>query len=120
SVCMFLTSELIARPMATFFVGYDTDLLELTVRGFRLYSFMFLFAGMGIFGSSFFTALNNGIVSAVISALRTLGFQVLAILLFPVFWGTDGIWISEVFAEAMTVVMVVICLVLFRKRYRYW
>ncbi|MBE6036628.1 MAG: MATE family efflux transporter [Clostridiales bacterium] len=120
SVCMFFTSELIARPMATFFVGYDTDLLELTVRGFRVYSFMFLFAGMGIYGSSFFTALNNGIVSAVISALRTLGFQVLAILLFPVFWGTDGIWISEVFAEAMTVVMVVICLVLFRKRYRYW
>ena len=119
SVCMFITSELIARPMATFFVGYDAELLELTVRGFRLYSFMFFFAGMGIFGSSFFTALNNGIVSAVISALRTLGFQALAIMTFPLFWETDGIWISEVFAEAMTVVMVVICLFKFRKRYGY-
>ena len=120
SVCMFITSELIARPMATFFVGYDAALLELTVRGFRLYSFMFFFAGMGIFGSAFFTALNNGIVSAVISALRTLGFQALAIMTFPIFWETDGIWLSEVFAEAVTVIMVVICLVKFRKRYGYW
>ena len=77
----------------------------MTLRGFVIYSFSFLFAGIAVFGSSFFTALNNGLVSALISFLRTLVFQVAAVLIFPLIWEIDGIWISIVAAELMAAVV---------------
>lgn len=80
SVVMLAAGEILARPLSQIFVGYDQGLMDMTMRGFVIYSFSFLFAGVGIFGSSFFTALNNGLVSAVISFLRTLVFQVVAVL----------------------------------------
>ncbi len=94
-----MLSELLARPLSQIFVSYDADLLDLTVRGFGIYSFSFLFAGINIFASSFFTALNNGLISALISFLRTLVFQVASVLLLPLILGIDGIWISIVVAE---------------------
>jgi len=91
----------------------------MALRGFVIYSFSFLFAGISIFGSSFFTALNNGLVSAVISFLRTLVFQVAAVLILPLFWKLDGIWASMVVAELLASVITVLFLVGKRKQYHY-
>ena len=117
---MFLAAEALSRPLSMIFVSYDPALLEMTLRGFFIFSFSFLFAGMAIFGSSFFTALNNGLVSAVISFLRTLVFQMAAVLIFPLIWEVDGIWLSIVAAELMAAVVTVIFLVAMRKKYQYW
>ncbi len=119
SVCMLALGEVLAHPLSMLFVGYDQELLALTLRGFLIYSFSFLFAGLSIFGSSFFTALGNGLVSALISFLRTLVFQVAAVLLFPLIWGIDGIWFSIVAAELMSVAVTVLFLVTQRKKYHY-
>ena len=119
SVSMLILGELLARPLSILFVGYDTQLLDLTLKGFVIFSFSFLFSGLAIFGSGFFTALNNGLVSALISFLRTLVFQIAAILVFPLFFGTDGIWLSVVAAEFMAVVVTVVFLFAMKKKYGY-
>lgn len=119
SVVMLIAAELLAKPLAMLFVGYDEGLLALTLRGFVIYSFSFLFAGIAVFGSSFFTALNNGLVSALISFLRTLVFQVAAVLIFPLIWEIDGIWISIVAAELMAAVVTSLFLLGKRKKYHY-
>ena len=119
SIAMFLLAEILARPLAGIFVGYDQALLELTLQGFAIYSFSFLFAGIAIYGSSFFTALNNGLVSAFISFLRTLVFQVAAVLIFPLIWDIDGIWISIVAAELMAAAVTTLFLVRMRGKYGY-
>lgn len=119
SFVMLIAAELLAKPLAMVFVGYDESLLALTLRGFVIYSFSFLFAGIAVFGSSFFTALNNGLVSALISFLRTLVFQVAAVLIFPLIWEIDGIWISIVAAELMAAVVTALFLVGKRKKYHY-
>ena len=93
--------------------------MELTLRGFQIFSFCFLLAGVPIFGSSFFTALNNGLVSAAISFLRTLVFQIAAVFILPVFWGIDGIWMSIVAAEFMAVVITVFFILKMRNKYHY-
>ena len=119
SVCMLILGELLAKPLSHLFVSYDGALLALTLRGFAIFSVSFLFAGIAIFGSGFFTALNNGLVSALISFLRTLVFQIAAILILPLIWGTDGIWISVVVAELMAVVVTAAFLIAMRKKYGY-
>lgn len=119
SVSMVVLGEVLAQPLSMIFVGYDQGLLELTLRGFLVYSFSFLFAGLAIFGSSFFTALGNGLISALISFLRTLVFQMAAVLLLPLVWGIDGIWISIVVAELMAAVVTVLFLIGMRGKYRY-
>ena len=119
SVVMVIAAEVLARPLAVIFVGYDQGLLELTLRGFIIYSFSFLFSGIAIFGSSFFTALNDGLISALISFLRTLIFQVAAVLIFPLILGIDGIWISIVAAELMAAIVTSLFLVTKRKKYHY-
>ena len=93
--------------------------MELTVSGFRIFALSFCFMGFAIFGSGFFTALNDGLTSALISFLRTLVFQMAAVLILPLIWGIDGIWFSIVVAELMAVVLTVIFLVLKRKKYHY-
>lgn len=119
SVVMLLAAEILAKPLSMIFVGYDPGLLNLTLHGFVIFSFSFLFAGIAIFGSSFFTALNNGLVSALISFLRTLVFQVLAVMIFPLIWKIDGIWISIVAAEIMAAIVTSIFLFVLRKKYHY-
>ena len=99
SVFMLLLSEALARPLAHIFVGYDEELMAVTLHAFRIYSFTFLLCGVPIFGSSFFTALNDGLTSALISFLRTVVFQVAAVLLLPLLFGLDGIWYSLIVAE---------------------
>ncbi|MBQ6839497.1 MAG: MATE family efflux transporter [Oscillospiraceae bacterium] len=119
SVAMLVSSELLARPLSGIFVSYDRQLMDMTARGFMIYSLSFLLCGFNIFGSSMFTALNNGLVSAVISFVRTLICQIAAVLILPVFWGLDGIWAAIVAAELAALILTVVCFVIFRKRYHY-
>lgn len=120
SLSMTLASELLAYPFSYLFVGYDTVLLDMTVHAFRIFSLSFLFIGYAIFGSSFFTALNDGVTSAIIAFLRTLVFQTAAVLLLPLWLELDGIWYSLIVAEMMAVLISAIFLVVKRKKYRYW
>lgn len=119
AIGMFIFSEAMARPLSLLFVGYDKELFEITLRAFFIYSFSYLFSGFSIFSSSFFTALNDGPVSAMISFLRTLVFQVVAVLVFSAVWKLDGIWFSIVFAEVMAVIVSVLFLVCKQKKYKY-
>lgn len=119
SVCMFALALGLAKPLSLLFVGYDETLMEMTLHAFFIFSFSFFFSGFAIYGSSFFTALNDGVTSAMISFLRTLVFQIAAVLIFPLIWKLDGIWISIVAAEAMAVVVSAAFLVAKRKKYHY-
>lgn len=119
SVSMLILAEILAYPLSFIFVGYDAALMAMTLRGFLIYSFSFLFSGIAIFGSSFFTALNDGLTSALISFLRTLLFQSAAVMIFPLIWELDGIWISVVAAEIMAVIITVIFMIAKRKKYNY-
>ena len=116
---MFVLSEILGTPLAKIFVGYDVELYQLTRRAFFLYSFSFLVVGFSIFGSCFFTALNNGLISALISFIRTLVLQVGFVLLFPLIWELDGIWLSIVFAEGMSALITIFFLRLNKKKYDY-
>lgn len=118
-VALMLAANLLATPLSQIFVGYDAELYDMTVRGFRVHSFSFLLCGFCIFGSSFFTALNNGPVSAIISFLRTVVFQVSAVLILPVLLGIDGIWLSVSVAELAALLVTVVFLVKLKNRYRY-
>ncbi len=119
SVGMFVLSEALARPLAFIFISYNEHILEMTVRGFRIFSFQFLFCGLAIFGSGFFTALNNGLISAIISFLRTLVFQIGAVLLLPLIFKTDGIWASVIIAEFAAATLSVIFILFNKKKYGY-
>lgn len=119
AVLMCLAGETLSRPLSSIFVGYDAQLLEITVHAFAIFSLSFLCSGFVIFGSSFFTALNNGFVSAAISFLRTLVFQIAAVLIFPLFWELDGIWWSIVAAEVMALIVTFLFLIGKRKKYGY-
>ncbi|MBO5111455.1 MAG: MATE family efflux transporter [Clostridia bacterium] len=119
SVGMLALSQLLAGPLSTVFAGYDPILYEMTLRGFRIYALSFLFSGIAIMGSSFFTALNNGAVSALLSFLRTVVFQVSCVLWFPTYWELDGIWLSIVAAELLAMLMSALFLVAMRKKYQY-
>lgn len=119
AVCMVIAAELLASPLARIFVGYDAELLELTISGFRIFALAFAFMGFAIYGSGFFTALNDGLTSALISFLRTLVFQVAAVMILPLIWGIDGVWISIVAAEFMAFVLTIGFLVAKRKKYHY-
>ena len=116
---MTAAAVLLAEPLSAIFVSYDAGLYEMTVRAFRIYSLSFLVCGFNIFGSSFFTALNNGLISAVISFIRTLVCQTAAVMLLPLAFGLDGIWGSILAAEAAAMVLTVYFLVRNRKRYHY-
>ena len=119
SLAMVLFAQLLAKPLAQIFVSYDPTLFDMTVRGFRIYALSFLLCGFNIFGSSMFTAFNNGLISAVISFVRTLICQIAAVLLLPLIWGLDGIWWSVVAAELTALILTGCCFVRYRKRYHY-
>ena len=119
SALMFGAGQVLARPLSYIFVGYDEELLEMTVHGFFIFSFSFLLSGISIFGSSFFTALNDGVTSALISFFRTLVFQCAMVILFPLLWGIEGIWLSVAAAELLAAAVTVLFLVGKQKRYHY-
>ena len=119
AVVMTLLAEVLAKYLAGIFVSYDKQLLELTTTAIRIYSVSYLISELNIFASSFFTALNNGFVSAAISFLRMFLFQIIMILLLPVIIGINGIWIAVTAAEALALVVSVIFVIINRKKYGY-
>ncbi|MDO4562599.1 MAG: MATE family efflux transporter [Clostridia bacterium] len=119
AVGMLAISFSLASPLTKIFVGYDEELWTLTRHGFMIFSFSFLMSGFAIFSSGFFTALNDGLTSALISFLRTLVFQLAAVLLLPILFGIDGIWFSIVAAELMAVVLSAAFLFIKQKKYHY-
>lgn len=119
-VVMTFLARVLAEPLAKLFVGYDAGLYQLTCHAFRLFSFAFLFAGFNIFTSSFFTALNNGFVSAAISFLRTLVFQTSSVLLLPLIFDVDGIWYAMTAAEVFAAAISLFFLLAKRKQYQYF
>ena len=119
AVVMTLLAETLAKPLAGIFVSYDKELLELTINAIRLYSLSYIISWFNIFASSFFTALNNGFVSALISFLRTLVFQVAMILILPSIWGINGIWLSVVLAEVLAIIVSIVCFATNKKKYEY-
>ena len=119
SLAMVFLSELLALPLTAAFVGYSPELLEMTVYGFRIFALSYLFAGFGIYGSAFFTALCNGPVSALISFLRTFLFRGGMVLLLPLFLDVDGIWLAVVVADGLGAAVALWLMWRYRKRYHY-
>ncbi len=119
SILMTVASELLAQPLSKIFVGYDENLCEMTVRGMKVFSLSFLLCGYNIYGSAFFTGLNNGKISAFLSFMRTLVFQIAAIFILPAIIGLDGIWSAVIAAEGMTLILTLLFLVTQKKRYHY-
>lgn len=116
-IAMTALSEALGYPFVKMF-GYTDELFDMTLRGFRIYSCVFLIVGFNMFGSSLFTALNNGLVSAVISSLR-IAFCITAVMVFPLFWGIDGVWAAASFAEVFAIASTLLFVFLFRKKYGY-
>ena len=119
SLAMTASSILLANPIAHLFVGYDAELCDMTVNALRIYALSFLVCGFNIFGSAFFTGLNNGTASALISFLRTLVIQVAAVLLLSKLLGINGIWLAITVAEALTLIVTETLFLLGRKKYHY-
>lgn len=118
-VIMTVLSVALARPLSKIFVGYDAALLDMTTVAMRIYSISFIFMGLNIFTSSFFTALNNGLISAIVSFARTLVFQISAVMLLPLAFGLNGIWAAIIVAELLALILGVIFILTNRKKYGY-
>lgn len=118
-ICMFVLAEVFAAPLAHIFVGADNDALNITVNGLRIFALSFAIGGFNIFGSAFFTALNNGVVSAIIAFFRTLVFEVSCVMLLPLLFGVNGIWFSVVIAEILALIIAAFFFVRMRPRYEY-
>lgn len=118
-IMLTLLAELLTVPLVTIFASYDIELFNMTCHGFRLYSFAFAVMGINVWGSSFFTALGNGVISAAISFLRTLLFQIVVVLILPIFFGIDGIWLAIVVAEILALIVTGIFFIMNRKKYQY-
>ncbi len=118
-ITMMVLAQILASPLAKVFVGYDKQLFDMTVHGFRLFSFYFILAGINIYASSFFTALNNGMISAIISFSRTLGFETLAVIILPIFLQLDGVWLAITVAEICAFVISISFLIAKREKYHY-
>lgn len=118
-VVLTILAIVLSSPLAKIFVGYDEELYELTRHAFSLFAYSFLLAGFNIFTSSFFTALNNGAVSAAISFMRTLIFQTSSVLILPIFLGVDGIWWAITVAEVFAFILSLIFLFAKREKYHY-
>lgn len=119
SIALTAMAELLSKPLAGIFVGYDKELFDMTANAIMIFSVSYFISGFNIFVSSFFTALNNGLVSAAISFLRTLVFQIIMIFVLPLIWGLNGIWFSVVAAEALSLIVSVLLLIVNRKKYQY-
>ncbi len=118
-IVMVFAAELFARPLVQIFTGYDSELTQMTMFGFRIFILSYLFAGINIWGSSFFTALNDGLVSAAISFLRTLVFQVATVLILPILFGLNGIWFAIIIADLLAATVTITFLLTKRKKYGY-
>jgi Na+-driven multidrug efflux pump len=119
SLSMLILAIALIEPLSSVFVSYDKVLYDMTCRGFFFYSFSYLFSGFAIYGSGFFTALNDGLTSAIISFLRALVFQTIAILVLPLFFELDGVWHANTAAEILSAMIFFVFLMAKRKTYNY-
>jgi len=119
AAAMFGLGIVLAEPLSELFVGYDRQLFEMTKRGMLIYCISFILAGFNIFGSAFFTALNNGVVSGVISFLRTLVFQIIPVMILPEYFGLDGIWFSIIVSEFLAILVTAFFYIRMQPRYKY-
>ena len=119
AVIMVIVAEILSSPLAMIFASYDKELLAITTHAIRIYSISFLLMGFNIFGSALFTALNDGLISAIISFFRTLLFQIAAVVILPMIFGLDGIWFSIICAELLALVVTSYCILKFKKKYGY-
>lgn len=119
SVTMTLLAELLSGPLASIFVSYDKKLLAMTTIAIRLFSLSYFISGFNIFASAFFTALNNGFISALISFMRTLVFQLAMIIILPIFFKLNGVWLAVVVAEILALFVSITCFKMNRKKYEY-
>ena len=118
-ILLTMLAELLTVPLVAIFANYDAELFAMTCHGFRLYALAFAAMGINVFGSAFFTALNDGVVSAVISFLRTFVFRCSMVIALPAIWELDGVWVSVVFAEALAAITTGLFLIGNQKKYRY-
>ena len=116
---MVFLGELLCVPLANVFVSYDSCLRFMTISGFRIFALSFAFVGFGIFSSGFFTALNDGVTSAIISFVRTMVFECAAVMLLPLIWGINGVWISVIVSEFLSVLLGVMFLITKQRKYQY-
>ena len=119
SIVLFLAAELTAVPFSGVFVRSDKVLWNMTVHGFRIFSFMFLFSGINIFGSSFFTALDDGLVSGVLAFTRTLVLQIITVFTLPLLFKLDGVWLASPVADVIMLGVTIFVFAKMRKKYRY-
>ena len=119
SLAMLVVAELLDRPMVLIFASKDPVLRDLMIVGFRIIAISVFFTGINIFASGFFTAMNNGRVSALVSILRTLVLEVGALLLMPMWWGINGVWWALPVAEILASLVAVSMLLRYRKTYGY-
>ena len=118
-LAMFALLVILARPLVSIFVGYDADLVDMAAHGMRIYALIFITCGLNIFVTGMFTALNNGLVSAIIATVRVVICEIGAVMILPVFFGLNGIWFAAAVAEAGSFIPVVLFTVKLRKRYGY-
>ncbi len=118
-ILMFGLSEALASPFIRMF-GYSEELYQMALRGFRIYAVVFVTVGFNVYGSSLFTSLNNGLVSALVSFLRTIAFQVTAVMVLPLFWGLDGVWSAGVFSDILSLIVTTVFVIVLHKRYGYY
>ena len=118
-VIMLTLAEVFAKPLCTIFASMNPSLLQTTINGMRIYSIGFLMCGVSIFISSFFTALNNGLVSAIVSMLRTLVFQLICVIVLPLILKENGIWLSIVISEVLALILCLTFLIANKKKYHY-
>jgi Na+-driven multidrug efflux pump len=116
---MTVFTELLALPMAKLFGNSNSQMIEITTNGIRIYGLSFLICGINMFASAFFTALNNGLISAIISFARTLLFQTATIVVLPIWFGINGVWLSVVVAEVLALIVTFVCFVANKKKYQY-
>ena len=118
-LCLFLAAESSARLLADVFVSYDPQLLGTATHAFRIYALSFIVAGFNIYASAFFTALNNGVVSAIISVSRLFVFKCLSILILPIFWGVTGVWCASIVAESLALLVSLYYFNSLKEKYKY-
>ena len=118
-IILTLFAEILTVPLVKIFIGYDDTLLDMTISGFRIYAISFLFSGFNFFASAFFTALNNGVISAIISGMRTLVLESLCVLILPLIFGLNGIWGAIIVAEFLALLLSFLFFKHFRNRYEY-
>ncbi|MDO5328625.1 MAG: MATE family efflux transporter [Coriobacteriia bacterium] len=117
SVVSFAISQLCAEPLVILFVGYSKELVDFSIYVFRIYAISFMFFGISIYGSSLFTSLGNGLISALIAFLRTVVFEVIALIILPMIFAGDGIWYAAIFAEIMSAILTIIFIITKGKKY---